>query len=207
MNSRFSKTRITPAYAGKRLPTRVPSLRNPHHPRVRGEKAQKALGRGLGQGSPPRTRGKVPKRVGRIGAVGITPAYAGKSVIFPAHRTDVRDHPRVRGEKGPGDCPGLLAVGSPPRTRGKAGWRAGPPHAAGITPAYAGKRQQKKSYHKPARDHPRVRGEKHHLHHDLGAARGSPPRTRGKAPGGLFGSLVGGITPAYAGKRIPGQIL
>ena len=102
VNIKDNKTRddrITPAYAGK-SGIGVIQGRKP-------------------MGSPPRMRGKVFQLLCMGYAVGITPAYAGKSIGHDCQRRPNRDHPRVCGEKR------QIAVklhdrqGSPPRMRGK----------------------------------------------------------------------------------------
>ena len=91
--------RITPAYAGKRVgfPGLIGGARD--HPRVCGEKSSGNLSRVLGQGSPPRMRGKVSPVVRVRCFTGITPAYAGKSAPAGNRQGVRRDHPRVCGEK------------------------------------------------------------------------------------------------------------
>ena len=70
---------ITPAYAGKRAPHPAGGLEGQDHPRVCGEKFPRSDTGRHRRGSPPRMRGKaVPSGASSI-AVGITPAYAGKS--------------------------------------------------------------------------------------------------------------------------------
>ena len=92
-------TRITPAWAGKRL-CRIQHLPDEQdHPRVGGEKPQRHRRREKELGSPPRGRGKEGVVNLLPGVDGITPAWAGKS-----HRSAVKacrwwDHPRVGGEK------------------------------------------------------------------------------------------------------------
>ena len=111
--------RITPAYAGKSDNLCCNSNERRDHPRLRGEKFLYTHTANHKEGSPPLTRGKVDiKQVGQA-ALGITPAYAGKSGDKPPSRRKLWDHPRLRGEK-------LIAVyrykrkeGSPPLTRGK----------------------------------------------------------------------------------------
>ena len=44
-------------------------------------------------------RGKVPAIQAGFGWLGITPAYAGKSVQLVIDANDVMDHPRLCGEK------------------------------------------------------------------------------------------------------------
>ena len=73
---------------------------------------------------------------------GITPAYAGKSKAGFRSYGKGEDHPRLCGEKGNKFLFEKFAQGSPPPMRGKGcSLRLRPPQA-GITPAYAGKRDQ-----------------------------------------------------------------
>ena len=111
--------RITPAYAGKSLGLDwLPGLWQ-DHPRVCGEKLDAVQGRAAALGSPPRMRGKVPFLFAVTVALGITPAYAGKSPRDDRPPPLHTDHPRVCGEKLsiPGFC--FVLSGSPPRMRGK----------------------------------------------------------------------------------------
>ena len=135
----------------------------------------------IAPGSPPHVRGKgVPLRAVE-GQCGITPTYAGKSLISfitPA-----------------------LRAGSPPHMRGKGknADRAG--RAAGITPAYAGKRPTTLPGWLPGGDHPRTCGEKSKTQPDCLYPVGSPPHMRGKVFIPAWRSVSAGITPAHAGKR------
>ena len=72
----------------------------------------------------------------------------------------------------------------------------------GITPAYAGKSFLMFLRSGLLRDHPRVCGEKGSRIFQDPAGMGSPPRMRGKVMRRFSASAVGGITPAYAGKRV-----
>ena len=133
---------------------------------------------------------------------GITPACAGKRRTASGRHRRSEDHPRVCGEKvSKSDGNGQVG-GSPPRMRGKATGPAGSLRRCGITPACAGKSCPDGYTPCPARDHPRVCGEKHmeawsEIYHE-----GSPPRMRGKAVGVAVAPVVTGITPAYAGKSL-----
>ena len=111
------------------------------------------------------------------------------------------DHPRVCGEKSTRHILMAHATGSPPRMRGKAEPEAAPRPALRITPAYAGKRVRVKSRGIMTRDHPRVCGEKAASAELYAMLAGSPPRMRGKVDQCNNAATVGGITPAYAGKR------
>ena len=132
--------------------------------------------------SPPRMRGKELYQPGTRDSFRITPAYAGKRCAVLAQNDSHWDHPRVCGEKMDGVKKGNLALGSPPRMRGKARRRYFYERCRGITPAYAGK----STFYKKGTCH----------------IEGSPPRMRGKAFSGMFGRSWTGITPAYAGKRM-----
>ena len=91
--------RITPAYAGKSLTCWKKSHGIWDHPRVCGEKVANSKADGSVNGSPPRMRGKDPCPTDTVPQLGITPAYAGKSVRLCWLRCYSRDHPRVCGEK------------------------------------------------------------------------------------------------------------
>ena len=71
-------------------------------------------------------------------------------------------------------------LGSPPRMRGKVKIRDETPEAAGITPAYAGKRRSVPRSVVRLGDHPRVCGEKSFTVGGKLNLMGSPPRMRGK---------------------------
>ena len=131
---------ITPAYAGKSgpCPDRVPPAGD--HPRVCGEKSQSTSASPRALGSPPRMRGKGVKQSNSRIRMGITPAYAGKSIITVMLYEPLGDHPRVCGEKPRRQRKPRRGTGSPPRMRGKGGIPGSCRTRKGITPAYAGKR-------------------------------------------------------------------
>ena len=88
-------------------------------------------------------RGKVPPEVYPIIRHGITPAYAGKSLLLCFGRAPVEDHPRLCGEKFCLDSPPLNSTGSPPPMRGKDFPHFPAFQPCRITPAYAGKSLKK----------------------------------------------------------------
>ena len=173
---------ITPAYAGKSKTVlrRMRSIRD--HPRVCGEKDSSQMDGCKRLGSPPRMRGKVQGVCDDLAGMGITPAYAGKSIKRDEFARVEWDHPRVCGEK------------QTPPIRAASG--------TGITPAYAGKRPFVSSSQRIKRDHPRVCGEKNQPFRPKLHKKGSPPRMRGKVLLTARCSRSIGITPAYAGKRL-----
>ena len=112
---------------------------------------------------------------------GITPAYAGKSCrrlrLCQRHQ------------------------GSPPPMRGKGKPLSGAALQVRITPAYAGKSSKTGLSLLPARDHPRLCGEKLAVPCLPFRGAGSPPPMRGKVHKLNKQNLCYRITPAYAGKR------
>ena len=192
---------ITPACAGKRPPAARWNSLAEDHPRVCGEKLETFFKDNWPKGSPPRVRGKVVGSEELPGVVGITPAYAWKSCPPQAPTFTRQDHPRVCGEKSSLLWAFSRIQGSPPRMRGKAVRPDRKGHGQGITPAYAGKSGSPGRPCSRGWDHPRVCGEKPFSQLDSTVPPGSPPRVRGKVCHQLLGSLIDGITPAYAGKR------
>ena len=158
-------------------------------------------------GSPPHTRGKdqLGRRLGVRG--GITPAYAGKRAAAGNGRACVGDHPRIRGEKSSTPRATTSSCGSPPHTRGKGKRQHVADRVVGITPAYAGKRCLAPAICGHGGDHPRIRGEKPPAVPFPYCTSGSPPHTRGKALRQSVERLQSGITPAYAGKSFPVNLL
>ena len=145
-------------------------------------------------------RGKVEWVSKNMDDLGITPAYAGKSQVFPVLMSIIQDHPRLCGEKSfmPSSC--FCASGSPPPMRGKGSCDALMTSCARITPAYAGKSPTWNVGCLSQQDHPRLCGEKSRYRVTLWITAGSPPPMRGKDDlrHGRFQRQ--GITPAYAGK-------
>ena len=152
---------ITPAYAGKSMVRRSDSRRS--------------------QGSPPRMRGKDAGCLVHHKKHRITPAYAGKRCLGHLFQVELRDHPRVCGEKMAAVCFCWCIWGSPPRMRGKEYVANEDVRWLGITPAYAGKSLLSAGRNSAHRDHPRVCGEKAQNVESFCPIRGSPPRMRGKA--------------------------
>ena len=132
--------RITPAYAGKSLISSSISDSLWDHPRLCGEKQMPSIRSQSPLGSPPPMRGKASSAADDSKKVGITPAYAGKSLISSSISDSLWDHPRLCGEKQMPSIRSQSPLGSPPPMRGKASSAADDSKKVGITPAYAGKR-------------------------------------------------------------------
>ena len=112
--------------------------------------------------------------------IGITPAYAGKSLLCCASHFVKWDHPRLCGEKR--SCKHDFH-----RVRR-------------ITPAYAGKSRIWIAVSGCRWDHPRLCGEKKVHCQPRNLLWGSPPPMRGKDVDLFHDKFLHGITPAYAGK-------
>ena len=134
-------------------------------------------------GSPPRGRGKVGAALLHPLAVGITPAWAGKSLGLVRVTLRDRDHPRIGGEKAYRQTVPGLGLGSPPRRRGKGQALLADDFGVGSTPAQAGKSSARFPHRTSARDHPRIGGEKRLTACTKQSIPGSPPRGRGKGTG------------------------
>ena len=130
---------ITPACAGKTHPAWRHRRRPWDHPRVCGENSSSPNHRLKLSGSPPRVRGKRSHLNPYRRESGITPACAGKTTRRCSCSCRCWDHPRVCGENIFVIVGAAVALGSPPRVRGKRliGSRAGALWR--ITPACAGK--------------------------------------------------------------------
>ena len=150
--------------------------------------------------SPPRMRGKDAGCLVHHKKHRITPAYAGKRCLGHLFQVELRDPPRVCGEKTITTTLPWGASGSPPRMRGKG---TAPPGAVlhlRITPAYAGKSRNLNGFVADQWDHPRVCGEKNIVARASFDPVGSPPRVRGKGTDEGRARQWLRITPACAGK-------
>ena len=125
-------------------------------------------------------RGKVVLDIWIIIRIGITPAYAGKSLLELVAVVGRRDHPRLCGEKETNVQKIKERLGSPPPMRGKGGLHLFAADRQGITPAYAGKSFTSKFPEFHHGDHPRLCGEKRGTSRLERNHEGSPPPMRGK---------------------------
>ena len=94
-------------------------------------------------GSPPQVRGKQRWFETTSAAWRITPAGAGKTLLNSVSTPPTRDHPRRCGENFCMDSILVPILGSPPQVRGKHGFELDRPKPYRITPAGAGKTNQR----------------------------------------------------------------
>ena len=107
----------------------------------------------------------------------------------------------MRGEKPIIRIRAAYDAGSPPHARGKETYVCGRDLSGGITPACAGKRNERSYTYFTRQDHPRMRGEKVFTLLLGALSWGSPPHARGKEEVIKMKIEERGITPACAGKR------
>ena len=108
----------------------------------------------------------------------------------------------MRGEKNVPITAGHGQKGSSPLARGKESRRTLPTRPRRIIPACAGKSPKYCMIVSAARDHPRLRGEKHTEGEPTCRRLGSSPLARGKDFFLRIGGGYEGIIPACAGKRL-----
>ena len=113
----YSTTWITPAYAGTAFFSSCDVFFCKDHPRIRGNSSYRCEDPFLFPGSPPHTREQLSEQGGMMGAVGITPAYAGTARRGGGKDPAIQDHPRIRGNSLNHAGVTLAGIGSPPHTR------------------------------------------------------------------------------------------
>ena len=145
-------------------------------------------------------RGKVFAELVLEGYERITPACAGKRLRYPVTAIISQDHPRMCGEKYYKTPHCRFLPGSPPHVRGKAIDLQTRHIRRGITPACAGKSQNRRYGLRKGKDHPRMCGEKSFSARAAARSKGSPPHVRGKDERGCHDGGGRRITPACAGK-------
>ena len=135
-------------------------------------------------------------------ALGITPAYAGKTNLALDKAFRAQDHPRVCGKDSYRILTQMIMMGSPPRMRERRVYSSTRIIVIGITPAYAGKTQLGGGFWRTAKDHPRVCGKDKSNSMKMARLLGSPPRMRERLVHSFPFLDSTRITPAYAGKTV-----
>ena len=135
-----------------------------------------------------------------LSAFRITPAGAGKTPCNIGERQHRKDHPRRCGENLLKPAKLSAALGSPPQVRGKRYRCRDRTRRRWITPAGAGKTNERWLCVAIAQDHPRRCGENPFIFVKRFLHPGSPPQVRGKPAFSSFAPSRRRITPAGAGK-------
>ncbi len=195
--------RLIPAYAGRTVHDRARGGHPRAHPRLRGADNSVLYRFSPCWGSSPLTRGGLEWREDLFAALGLIPAYAGRTGQRRVWIADSGAHPRLRGADS-AKCDGLTRIrGSSPLTRGglaSVSLRSGPLR---LIPAYAGRTTPSGAAPANHWAHPRLRGADRQLGHASAAMTGSSPLTRGGP--GVWCEFVAHLRliPAYAGRTIP----
>ena len=202
---KVSNTGIIPACAGSTLSRPTAPQQNRDHPRMRGEHVCAEIVPSRLVGSSPHARGARLKAVDPFSLKGIIPACAGSTRKDERSVSNVRDHPRMRGEHDGKIVDADKLTGSSPHARGARMCRPKAKRRQRIIPACAGSTAPGLRLHPWYRDHPRMRGE-HRVMEGVDKTRtGSSPHARG-ALGKRSGSRdVNGIIPACAGSTLHDQ--
>ena len=153
-------------------------------------------------GSPPQVRGKHNRATSAECCPRITPAGAGKTLVFDGETVVGGDHPRRCGENLLKNPVPLTFAGSPPQVRGKLSLSTKINGLFGITPAGAGKTRHPCCTERNVWDHPRRCGENFAAFPSAARTSGSPPQVRGKRNPTYEDFGEDRITPAGAGKTI-----
>ena len=169
------------------------------HPRMRGEHPSFRKENSTRKGSSPHARGTRRLRLHEIVMRGIIPACAGNTVTRIVTTALTRDHPRMRGEHLLWCVTVCGGLGSSPHARGTRWGCEGVGCVGGIIPACAGNTVRSAAWRRPARDHPRMRGEHSARSACVYPNLGSSPHARGTHMRCLSTVHGAGIIPACAG--------
>ena len=192
-------SRIIPACAGNTEPPCGADHRPPDHPRLRGEHDQWPSDFDDEVGSSPLARGTPLPSIDTGTTMGIIPACAGNTERHIAPCSELRDHPRLRGEHTHAVKQIFFQEGSSPLARGTlqtAGWSLS---SHRIIPACAGNTIFRLLRYRSSWDHPRLRGEHQNGENQDPMTSGSSPLARGTRRGWKYRTSGYGIIPACAG--------
>ena len=132
-------SRNTPAYAGKTYCRMYQAPQRWKHPRVCGEDSGMVYSDIKTGETPPRMRGRPPRRSEQWILLRNTPAYAGKTITCAKGSPVSEKHPRVCGEDQIRVLNRILPEETPPRMRGRLYQICTNICKIRNTPAYAGK--------------------------------------------------------------------
>ena len=198
-NNECETFRFIPAYAGNEQTVRVARLTWPVHPRIRGERSQRAPRTLATSGSSPHTRGTIPAPPPPSTRSRFIPAYAGNAPFGGSSTGEKAVHPRIRGERTGGQTALPSIIGSSPHTRGTRFRQGCRFLCLRFIPAYAGNAATGLGRCAPTAVHPRIRGERAANHYGDKKRGGSSPHTRGTRPSGVQNRPYKRFIPAYAG--------
>ena len=190
---------LTPARAGTASSRSSPAPRPGAHPRAGGDGDNRVPDSPADLGSPPRGRGRRDCGPMTPVRIGLTPARAGTASRSTRVTFRGRAHPRAGGDGIQQGTQGIAIVGSPPRGRGRRGWKAAHGPRPRLTPARAGTACRCPGTRGRRRAHPRAGGDGARRPQDPRHRQGSPPRGRGRRRRPRNPRERTGLTPARAG--------
>ena len=175
------------------------NVTRPEHPRAGGDDDEAALLAKITGGTPPRWRGRPGGFPSRCAPGGNTPALAGTTTSPRCALRGSGEHPRAGGDDMLSLTTSRPSFGTPPRWRGRLGWRCercgkwrNTPALAGTTSA-CGPRRPSRS------EHPRAGGDDIPRRGRQAVPLGTPPRWRGRPRAIVAASAGVRNTPALAG--------
>ena len=169
------------------------------HPRSRGEHPQAPFLRACSEGSSPLTRGAPASAGIATGGARLIPAHAGSTFWASQYGTNMRAHPRSRGEHTPYEPGTFYGAGSSPLTRGARCGFIKCHCSLRLIPAHAGSTGDVAFFASIGGAHPRSRGEHGPRHVPSSRQVGSSPLTRGARHLTSHRHAQHGLIPAHAG--------
>ena len=150
-------------------------------------------------GSSPHARGTLSAVLLDLRIIGIIPACAGNTTLYPNVSVMTWDHPRMRGEHMAKSTNCCKSLGSSPHVRGTRLYYGKQLFQQGIIPACAGNTRSASWRPPNCRDHPRMRGEHPWDTMSMYRRPGSSPHARGTHRSCFNPCSIVGIIPACAG--------
>ena len=191
---------LTPAGAGRTWAWVAASLPLAAYPRRCGENDAVLQLLECVSGLPPQVRGELGLSAPVAPCTGLTPAGAGRTMLFFSSWSVFWAYPRRCGENADSTGTRVQSMGLPPQVRGELSWTELARATGGLTPAGAGRTLVEKlhCHHGPA--YPRRCGENaKHLYIEYMQA-GLPPQVRGEHRPPTTPAGSSGLTPAGAGR-------
>ncbi len=191
---------LIPAYAGRTTELDGETIIAGAHPLLRGADFAFLFAPNCALGSSPLTRGGLAANTPSQPALGLIPAYAGRTDLRRPGLDRGRAHPRLRGADWRSNLAALNLRGSSPLTRGGLPRAWTPDGQPGLIPAYAGRTINPPNLKTSTRAHPRLRGADASSTHAPRHPKGSSPLTRGGHHSVTLVWEYAGLIPAYAGR-------
>ena len=194
--------RFIPACAGNARARFTKARSWPVHPRIRGERSQRAPRTLATSGSSPHTRGTIPAPPPPSTRSRFIPAYAGNAPFGGSSTGEKAVHPRIRGERTGGQTALPSIIGSSPHTRGTRFRQGCRFLCLRFIPAYAGNAASRCEMPATSSVHPRIRGERNNEIARVAPSIGSSPHTRGTPVRDDARVHIDRFIPAYAGNAV-----